>query len=260
MFPFILHYNDIVIPTFFFMIMVGSLAATFYAYWQAGKRGYSQVVILDMAMAGTVCGIIGARLFHVFVEYPHYYWEDPVRVFYFWQGGFVGYGAFIGVTAGVLAYLKIRKLPVLEYADVIALGCPLIIFFIRIGCVGAGCCYGKPTDFFLHLVFHNPISDAGKDFLGVPLHATQIYDMLNALIGLVLVHWVYERKKFHGQVMLVFFSSYAFFRFWIEFLRGDADRGLYFGNTLSTSQITGLIIITVCLIAAYFWRKKAIQR
>ena len=245
MFPFIFHYKEIYIPTFFFMVMVGSLAATFYAYFRAPKKGLSQIVILDISMISTLAGIAGARLFHIFAEAPAYYWEHPSYVWHFWQGGFVGYGAFIGVAAGAILTLKIKKLPILPYADLLALGCPLIIFLVRVGCIGAGCCYGKPTDFFIHLVFLSPASDAGSDFPGVALHATQIYDMLNALIVFVVIHLIDRRKKFEGQVTLMFFVLYAFFRFWIEFLRGDVDRGVYFDGRISTSQITSLVIIAV---------------
>lgn len=256
MYPFLFHYKTIYIPTFFFMVMVASLAATFYIYWQAKKKGMSQVAVLDIAMVATISGVIGARLFHIFVEAPGYYWEHPSYVFHFWRGGFVGYGAFIGILVGTISYLKIKKLPILEYCDLVALGCPLIIFFVRIGCLGAGCCYGKPTDFFFHLIFHNPASDAGRDFPGAVLHATQIYDMINAIITFIVIHLVDKRKKFHGQVMITFFMTYAFIRFFIEFLRGDEDRGLFFDGLLSASQITGIVIWILGIISMIYLKKK----
>ena len=233
------------------MIMVGSLAATFYIYWQAGRKKMSQIAMLDIGMVGTITGVIGARLLHIFTEAPSYYWEKPIRVFYFWQGGFVGYGAFLGILAGGIGYLYFRKLPILKYVDVIALGCPLIIFFVRVGCIGAGCCYGKPTDFFLHLTFHNLSSDAAREFQGVPLHPTQIYDMLNATITFIFIHWLDKRKKFDGEIVLAFLMSYAFFRFLIEFLRGDVDRGVYFNGHISTSQFTSAIFL---IVGAILWK------
>ena len=243
MFPFIIHHGAIVIPTFFFMVMVASLSAALYLYRRAPRVGFSQVVILDIALLGTFFGIIGARLFHVFAEAPWYYREDPIRVLYFWQGGFVGYGVFFGILFSAILYLKLRKLPILPYADFIALACPLIIFFVRIGCIGAGCCYGKPTDFFLHLTFIHPSSDGGRDFPGVALHATQIYDLLNAVAVFAVIHWLYPRKRFHGQVLLVFFMLYGLIRGLIEFLRGDLDRGVYFDGMFSTSQAVGIVIL-----------------
>lgn len=268
MFPFVVHSGALVIPTFFFMVMLGILAATFFLYHKAPKLGLSQVAALDFGMVGGIFGILGARLFHVFVEdfdvgYRNslitawfdgnpaivktfwYYWHDPMRVLEFWRGGFVSYGAYIGGTIAVLTYLKLRKLSLLDYADFVALSIPLLVIFIRIGCLGAGCCYGKPTDFFIHLTFTNPSSDAGSRFPGVHLHATQLYDLLNGVFLFIYLNWLYPRRRFRGQVFLSFFILYSFFRGVIEFLRGDADRGLYLGGALSTAQITGLSFIVV---------------
>jgi phosphatidylglycerol:prolipoprotein diacylglycerol transferase len=258
MFPFIINFKDtlitgeqIYIPTFFFMIMVASLSTTYYLLWLSKKKNMSQLAVLDIALYATIIGIIGARLFHVFFEFPSYYLEDPIKVFYFWQGGFVGYGAFIGVLFGTVATLKYKKLPVLEYCDLVAMACPLIIMSMRIGCVGAGCCYGKPTDFFLHFVFDHPASDAGSKFPGIPLHATQLYDFLSATLLLIGLYYYDKYKTFHGQILLIFLGVYAFNRFLIEYLRGDVDRGVYLDGLLSTSQITGIIII---VIIALIWK------
>lgn len=228
------------------MIMLGVLATTFYIYFRAPKLGFSQVVALDMGIIGAIFGVIGGRLFHVFAEAFWFYRQDPMHIFEFWRGGFVSFGAFIGGTLAVMAYLKLRKLPMLPYMDLAALGIPIMILFIRIGCLGAGCCYGKPTDFFLHLTFSNPSSDAGSKFAGIPLHATQIYDMLNAVFVFALLNWRYARKKFEGEIVLLLFISYSFIRGLIEFLRGDADRGLYFNGMISTGQMTGLVLIVLC--------------
>lgn len=256
MFPFIINRGEFVIPTFFFMIMLGVLATTFYVYFRAPKLGFSQVVALDMGIVGAVFGVIGGRLFHVFAEAFWFYREDPMRVFEFWRGGFVSFGAFIGGTLAVMAYLKIRKLPLLPYMDLAALGIPIMILFIRIGCLGAGCCYGKSTDFFLHLTFHDPSSDAGSKFPGIPLHATQIYDMLNAVFVFALLNWRYARKKFEGEIVLLLFISYSFIRGLIEFLRGDADRGVYFNGMVSTGQMTGLVLIIICSIIYFILLRK----
>ncbi|HBF12001.1 MAG TPA: hypothetical protein DDW49_01210 [Deltaproteobacteria bacterium] len=256
MFPFIINHDPWVLPTFFFMVMVASVVATFFLYWQAPKKGFSQIAVLDISLFGTLGGIIGARLFHVFVEAPSYYWEDPIRVFYVWQGGFVGYGAFIGIMASTLLYVFVKKLPLLDYADFVATACPFIIFFVRVGCLGAGCCYGKPTHFWLHLSFTDPASDAGSDFPGVKLHATQLYDMANAAFIFFFLQWFYPRRKFKGQIFLLFLMMYAFFRFFIECLRGDADRGVYLDGLISTSQVTGIVIIAVCSIFYFVWQKK----
>jgi len=230
------------------MVMVGVLVCVFYLYFRAPKLGFSQVVILDVGIVGAIFGILGARIFHVFFEAFWFYKQDPWHFFEFWRGGFVSFGAYIGGTIAILAYLKIRKQPILKYIDFIALGVPFLVLFVRFGCLGAGCCYGKPTDSFLHLIFHNSQSDAGSKFPGVALWPSQIFDQINAIIIFLVVHWRYRRRKFDGEIALLFFMMYAFFRGIIEFFRGDLDRGVYFDGAVSTGQITGLVIILVCLV------------
>lgn len=248
MYPFIINQGDFIVPTFFFMVMMGVLVTTFYAYFRAPKMGFSQVAILDMGIIGAIFGIIGGRLFHVLFEALWFYKEDPTRIFEFWRGGFVSFGAYIGGTLALLAYLKIRKLPVLKYSDFVVMSLPFMIFFIRLGCLGAGCCYGKPTDFFFHLTFLDPQSDAGSKFPGISLHATQIYDMINAIVIFIILNWRYYRRKFDGEIALLFFILYSSFRGIIEVFRGDKDRGVYLDGALSTGQITGSVIILICIV------------
>lgn len=221
--------------------MIGSLAAAFFASHVAKKEGADPVVPLDFGIIGIIASVLGSRLFHILVENPHYYWEKPVRVFYFWEGGFVSIGAFLATAVGWVIYLRKKHLPALRYFDIMVTSVPIIIFFVRVGCFLVGCCYGKPTDFFIHLTFNNPASTAGYYHLGEPLHATQVYFMINALIMWPVLLWVYRHKKFHGQVLASFMLYYGVTRFFIEFLRGDADRGLWFGDALSTGQIVMII-------------------
>lgn len=248
MFPILFHYGEFVIPTFFTLVMIGALVASFYMYFFAAKHGYSQVVALDIGIVGAIAGILGGRLFHIFFEELEFYIEDWTHAFEFWRGGFVSYGAFIGGTLAVIVYLKLRKLSVAKYADLVGVALPLVVFFVRIGCLGAGCCYGKPTDFFLHLTFHNPTVPAGEHYLGLPLHPTQIYSIAYSIFLFWFLNWRYPRRRFNGEIALLFFMIYPLLRFLNEFLRGDADRGVYFGGWLSTAQITGFFVFAVSLI------------
>lgn len=251
--PFLFHIGSLGIPSFFFMVMIGSLAATFYIAHKAKLEKADPVAMLDFGIIAIIASVVGSRVFHILIEAPAYYWEKPLRVFYFWQGGFVSLGAFVFSLAGWLIYLWRRKLPTFRYLDIAATGVPIAIFFVRCGCLLVGCCYGKPTDFFIHLIFNDPASTAGYLHPGVALHATQIYFMLNAIVMWVLLLLVYKYRKFYGQVLAAFFLYEGFSRFLIEFLRGDADRGLWFGGALSSGQvamiasfISGLAIWTYC--------------
>lgn len=244
------------VPAFFFMVMIAALTSTYIAVKIGRKEGLSEVVILDMAIIAVIASLIGARIFHVLIEAPDYYWEKPVRVFYFWQGGFVSLGAFTFSIAGWLAYLELRKLETARYLDIGALAAPIIIFFVRIGCLLTGCCYGKPTDFPIHLTYTDPASTAYVYHPNTPLHATQPYFMLNAAIMFPILYLVYKKRCFYGQVGAVFLMYYGVTRFFIEFLRGDEDRGLYFNGAVSTGQIVMIISCVAGIIMYTILKKK----
>lgn len=241
--PILFSFGKIEIPAFFFMIMIASLVAAFVAVRFAKKEGLSEVAILDMAIIAVIGSMIGARVFHVLVEAPSYYWEDPIRVFYFWQGGFVSLGALIFTVTGWVIYLRIKKYNILRYLDIGALIGPVVIFFVRMGCLLTGCCYGKPTTLPWGLKFTNPASTAFHYHPGELLQPTQIYNMLNACVMFIVLYLVYKHRKFYGQIGALFFIYYGVTRFFIEFLRGDLDRGVYFGGLISTGQIVMIVSI-----------------
>lgn len=249
--PYLFHLGGTGVPAFFFMIMVGALASTFFAARVARKEGADPVAILDFGIIGIIASVLGSRIFHILVENPAYYWEHPVRVFYFWQGGFVSLGAFLASALGWTIYMRRRRLDPWRYLDIACTAVPIIIFFVRAGCLLAGCCYGRPTDFFLHLVFDDPGSTAGSYHLGEKLHATQLYFMANALVMWGVVWLVYRRRRFYGQVLVAFMLYEGVTRFFLEFLRGDADRGLWFGGKFSTGQIV-MVLTLAC--GLWLWR------
>lgn len=255
--PFIFEIGSVSVPAFFFMIAVGTLAATFFAAHMAKREKANPVVLLDFGIIAVIASVVGSRLFHIVVENPAYYWEKPIRVFYFWQGGFVSLGAFIGTAIAWIIYARWRKLDIWRYMDLAATGVSLIIFFVRLGCLMTGCCYGKPTDFFIHLIFTDKASTAGYYHFGEKLHATQPYFMLNALIMWVVILFTYKYRKFYGQVLATFMMYYGVSRFSIEFLRGDDDRGMWLGGMLSTGQIAMILTFAGGLLIWFRQRKRA---
>jgi len=258
--PYIFHIGDLGVPSFFFMVMVAALCSTFFASWLAKREGADPVVPLDMGIIGIIASVIGARVFHIIIENPMYYIENPIRVFYFWQGGFVSLGAYTFTIAGCLIYLWKRKLNIWRYLDIGAMAVPIIIFFVRVGCLFVGCCYGKSTDFFIHLTFTDLASiPVYFDLKGVPLHATQTYNMLNALVmwGVLLI--VYRYRKFYGQILATFFIYYGITRFMIEFLRGDEERGMWFDGALSSGQIAMIFTFIAGIVLWIVRRSKVIK-
>jgi phosphatidylglycerol:prolipoprotein diacylglycerol transferase len=71
------------------------------------------------------------------------------------------------------------------------------------------------------------------------------------LLVFVFLWWLHKRKRFDGQVLLVYALLYSIIRFAIEFVRDD-PRGDILGLTtltgLSTSQMISLVIGVIALV------------
>ena len=130
--------------------------------------------------------------------------------------------------------------------------------FGRLGCFGAGCCFGHPAkeDFPLAVIFNHPLTVAPQN---IPLHPAQLYDSTNTLIIFLILQWLYTKKRFDGQVIACYGMLYAIGRWFVEDFRGDSIRGFVFNDRLSTSQFISLIIFTLSLtllLSLFFKQKK----
>lgn len=247
------------VASFFFMIMVGVLLATAWNTLLCRREGLRPEVALDFGMLGMVSGILGARLFHILVESPAYYWESPLKVFDFGRGGFVSWGAFLCVPLAVAIYIRLRQLPFWDYFDLVAAGLPIIKIFVRIACLLKGCCYGSPTTGWWGFSSFKPGSDAYHFYPGVPLHPTQILSITHAVLLFIAINIIYQKRQFAGQTASLMVILWVVPRFLIEFLRGDSDRGLYFGGLISTGQIMSILLF-IAAVLMYFVQKRAHDR
>jgi phosphatidylglycerol:prolipoprotein diacylglycerol transferase len=79
--------------------------------------------------------------------------------------------------------------------------------------------------------------------LGVRLHPAQLYESIATFVIFGLLLWWFPKKKRDGDVFLCYMGLYAVARFFLEFLRGDEDRGFVFNHLLSTSQFIALLVL-----------------
>lgn len=242
-------------PAYYVLYLFGFLGAVMLFSQRAKSKGFDPVFAIDLGAFSFLFGVIGARLFHIFFESPSYYLSHPVRIFFVWQGGFVLYGGLIlGTIAGIF-FLKKKgygRSQILNWADLSVPSIFLGIAIGRMGCLAAGCCHGKVTQMFWGLLFTDPRSSAP---LNVPLHPTQIIEALSALIlcGLfILIDRRSEGSRKQGALFLWGIISYGIVRFFIEFLRGDLERGVYLSGSLSTSQMISLCVVLISLFALVF--------
>lgn len=238
------------------------MAAAFFAgLWTATRRArlvqVSGDTIADVTLWVMVGSILGARFVYVTTYWNREFAGQPFsEVFMIQHGGLVYYGGLIGASISGLAYLSWKKLPVWKIADIMAPSIALGSVFGRVGCLLNGCCYGRACELPWAITFTN---SQAREFsgtpLGVPVHPTEIYDgLLNLLLYLGLA-WLFQRRKFDGQIIATYFIGYALCRFIVEFFRGDYPPEHIHGGLLTSAQLLSGPILLVGL-GLLFWRSR----
>ena len=190
----------------------------------------------------SVGGVIGAKIFHLAgrVIQGEKFWTAQ-----FWQsirltGGYVWFGGVAGAFLFLLIYAKIRKVPLRNMFDLMT---PFALSFdaiARFGCLFSGCCYGIRASW-------------GIKIYGVTRFPSPLFESVLCLVILVLLLiWKPERKR-PGILLPLFLGFYSAGRFFLEFFRGDANRGAFL--VFSTSQWISLLVL-LTLGAAFLVMKK----
>jgi len=251
--PILFQSGGFIVYAYGFFIAVGFVASLVLASLKIrnSKIGISFGNLVDLFFYTVLSSIIGSRLLFVIINFNDYR-QNPMGIFKIWEGGLVFYGGLLLAIGVSLWYMRWHRLPIWKVADLISPLIALGLFFGRIGCFSAGCCYGKETSLPWGVVFKHPDSLAP---LNIPLHPAQLYDAANGLAIFFFLNWMEKRKTFDGQIFWLFLFLYAITRFFIETLRGD-PRGFLFGNLLSTSQGIGVPLAIFSLFMLFYMKNK----
>ena len=229
------------------IITCGMILAVLYALWHAKIEGVKSDDIIDLALFLIVFGVIGARLYYVIMEFDQYlvtggsFWKNLTGTLYnivaVWNGGLAIYG---GIIAGFLAAIVVARRKRLRFSVVADIAGPAVMVGQIIGRWGNFVnveAFGGATDLPWRMgVLYS--FDGGITFVTEKfIHPTFLYESLWNLAGLILITYLYQKKKFHGQMFLTYMTWYGFGRTLIEGLRADS---LYIG-TIRVSQLVGLL-------------------
>ena len=231
------------------MIAVGILAAWFVIDFRATRQRLDRDHVFSLIIWCLLGGIFGAKLLYWITEWKTIA-ENPGFLLESIADGFVVYGGIIGgILAGWL-YCRYRKISFLKYFDLAMPSVALAQGFGRIGCLLAGCCYGRETGSIFSITFQN--SDFAPNH--VALIPTQVYSSVLDFVHFGLLIFIAGRKKSDGQVAACYLIFYSLGRFVLEFFRGDLIRGSV--GMLSTSQFISLFTGAAGVVMLYAVSKK----
>lgn len=239
--PIAIKIGPLTVAWYGIIIVVGMMLAIYLTTKEADKRDVSEDFIIDTAFWTIPIGIIGARLYYVLFEL-NVYLNDPIRIFYIWEGGLAIYG---GIIAGFLTfYYRSQKenVPILLLTDIVT---PYLLLAQGIGrwgnFVNQEAHGGEVTRQFLEKLMLPEFIIEGMNIGGTYYHPTFLYESVWSLIGVAVILLIRNREKLllRGEATSAYLIWYGIGRLFIEGMRTDS---LYLG-AFRVSQIVSVVII-----------------
>lgn len=274
--PILISFGPVQIYWYGFFIVLGVLAALTVAIYLAKLYNLKTDTIIDLAIWLVIGGLIGARVYNVFLEWP-YFSSHPLDIIKIWQGGLAIHGSIIGgaialwlftllnhfvpTSSDLTGFTKKYQHNFWQLAAIMVTGLPLAQAIGRWGNYFNQELFGYPTN----LPWGIPIDLTHRPwqyFNATYFHPAFLYESIGNLaifITLVLYQvWLIKKQKFSTPYYLlsamIYAILYSLLRFSTEFIRIDTTP-VIFG--LRWPQLISILIMISCLIflALKFSRK-----
>ena len=257
MYPKIVDFGPVTIHTYGLLLALAFIAGIWVTSRNARREGLNPDSIWNMGLIVIFAALVGAKILLFFSDYT-YYSQNPREIFALstLRSGGVYYGGLLLALAASALYLRKASLPAGVVADLAAPGIALGQSIGALGCLSAGCSYGKPTNLPWSITFTDRYAyDNVGVPLNTPLHPTQVYEAIGMFLIFAYLMWRLQRKRFSGLIILEYLMLYASVRFAVEFFRDD-DRGFVLQGLLSTSQLIGIVTFFASAGIFYFLRRR----
>ncbi|MFA6029127.1 MAG: prolipoprotein diacylglyceryl transferase family protein [Elusimicrobiota bacterium] len=200
-------------------INLGWIAAFLLGLYNAPLRAYPRWTIVILLPWIVLGAFAGAHAFYLLVASPTPFSQLTAREVLNIFSGTAIQGAILGMLAVVAVGSRLARISPLKALDLGAPSFALFQVFNRVGCFGAGCCWGRPAPSWLGLTMTHPASAAP---VGIPLYPTQVFD---GTLCLVLAGLLHRRLRVagrpDGELVLLYVLGYALIRFVVQFFRYD---------------------------------------
>lgn len=217
------------------IVVTGIALGAAYAIWRAGQFGINRDKYSDILMYSVMLALVGARAYYVAFSWD-YYKDHLNEIVQIWKGGIAFYG---GVIAALLcAYLLCKrwKISFIRGTDAALGGLLLGQSIGRWGNFMNVEAFGGYYEGFLRMVspavdsYLHSYPDRLPGFTAeqvlsmseIPVHPTFLYESVCTMLGFLFMVWYTKRRRFTGELTLIYFMINGFERMVIEGLRTDS--------------------------------------
>ncbi|OGH64852.1 MAG: hypothetical protein A2821_00020 [Candidatus Magasanikbacteria bacterium RIFCSPHIGHO2_01_FULL_41_23] len=237
----VVYFGPIPIQVWGFFVALG-MGVSLWMIGTYTKNNPKQKNILDIAFWTIIWGFIGARLGHVLLYEPLFFWQNPIEIFKIWQGGMSSFGSFLGAGLAAWYLIKKNKFNLKELGDLFLVAAVPGWMIGRVGC------------FMIHdhLGVHSncPLAIMTPTGPRLDMAWLEILGMMPLALGL----WITRRKILQsGTRALIILAYYSALRLVLDFWRAtdiaNADTR-YYG--LTPAQYFSIVLLVFCS----FWLVK----
>lgn len=261
------YIGDFPIAYYGVIILIGVIAGSKVAFWEAKKTGQNEEMYVDFVFFAVLFALIGARIYYVIFDWDRYK-DNLLQVFNFRAGGLAIYGGIIGAVITLLVFAKKRKVSPWLMMDTGVLGLITGQIIGRWGNFVNREAFGGYTDglFAMQIqkseVYPWDITEEiaehilwidGVEYIQV--HPTFLYESLWNLGVLIFLLAFRRKKKFTGEVFCWYLIGYGIGRFWIEGLRTDQ---LLIGS-LPVSQLLSAVLV-IGASGYLIWKRRQLKQ
>lgn len=236
---------------------------------EAKRTGQDGEMYLDLLMFTMLTSIIGARLYYVIFSWD-YYKTDLLQIFNIRNGGLAIYGGIIAGALTIFIFCRVKKVSFSLMADTVAMGLVTGQIIGRWGNFFNREAFGDYTDGLLAMQL--PVSAVRQDEITqtmwehmeiidgieyIQVHPTFLYEGLWNLGVLLVLVFYRKKKKFQGEVFLLYLVGYGLGRFWIESLRTDQLLLPVVGIPVS-QLLSSILVVGAC--GGILWNRKKAKK
>ena len=221
------------------IIVTAIMVAIWLAYREAKHRDLDPEFVPDLSMVLVPTGILGARLYEVFLLQWPYYSQHPGEILAIWQGGLAIHGAVLGAALAGAIFMYLRKQPFWPWADIVA---PALILAQAIGRWGNFFnqeAYGSPAPESVISLMPNWLRE-GMTINGTVMHPTFLYESVWNLLSFFVLYYFHRKKAPTGVVFSLYLITYNAGRLMIEGIREDSS---FIFGWIRVAQLTSLVLV-----------------
>lgn len=225
------------------LITTGMVIATVICCRRAPKHDLTSDTIINFVIICIPLSVVGARLYYVIFNWDIYA-ADPAKIVNIRLGGLAIHGGLIFGIATALVLCSLWKIKPLDLMDLAA------------PCIAIAQSIGRWGNYF-NSEAHGGVTDLpwGVQINGVSYQPTFLYESIWCFMLFLFLIYMDNRRKFHGQIILLYGILYSLERFFVEGLRTDS---LMIGD-LKQAQVLSLIVIALCMIAYFILRRRNLK-